>query len=286
MASKRSDWRRQFISSKEAVGVIVCLGAFYLAMNNIEIVLKLLLLCGALAFGFLTYRNRARAAERSAEEHVVQQTRERLAKLLTRHQAALISYYHQDRTGDLFGNSDDSRWQRRIDTFLETQLVPGIPNYAAWRKSEAGRDAAFLVDAYTAREIARQKQVTPLAQIDPFELTPIAYERHCADLLRQQGWTVKETPPTRDGGADFVAEKSGIRLVAQCKRYSHAVGNKAVQEVNSAVKLYNGNVACVVAPSGYTRQAQREATGLSVHLLHHSALAAYAEKLISEPAAL
>lgn len=286
MASKRSDWRRKFPGSKEAVGVIAALGALYVAMNNIELVLGLLLLCGVVAFGFLMHRNRVRAAEKSADERIVQQTRERLAELLPRHKAALISYYHQDRTGDLFGNSDDARWQKRIETFLEMQVVPGIPNYAAWRKSEAGREAATLVDAYTAREIARQKQATPLAQIDPLELTPIGYERHCAELLRERGWTVRETPATRDGGADFVAERHGIRLVAQCKRYSHPVGNKAVQEVNSAVKLYNGNVACVIAPNGYTRQAQREATGLSVHLLHHSALAAYAEKLTSQPIAL
>jgi restriction system protein len=286
MASKRSDWRRQLLGSKEMVGVIAALGALYVAMNNIELVIGLLLFCGVVAFGILMHRNRARTAEKLADERIVQQTRERLAELLPRHEAALISYYHQDRTGDLFGNSDDARWQKRIETFLEMQVVPGIPNYAAWRKSEAGCEAASLVDAYTAREVARQKQATTLAWIDPFELTPIDYERYCAELLRERGWTVRETPATRDSGADFVAERDGIRLVAQCKRYSQPVGNKAVQEVNSAVRLYNGNVACVIAPSGYTRQAQREATGLSVHLLHHSALAAYAEKLTRQPITL
>lgn len=281
MASKRSDWRQQLIGSKQSVGMIAALAMLYLAINNIELILKLLVLCGAAVFALFVYRNKVRDIRKADNERIIQQTRERLAEVIHEHEGALISYYHQDRMGDLFGNSDNSRWEKRIEIFLENQVVPGISNYAAWRQSDAGREAAYLVDAFTARAVAWQKQTTPIAQIDPFELTPIEYERHCAELLREQGWVVRETPATRDGGADFIAEKGRSRLVVQCKRYSHPVGNKAVQEVNSAVKLYSGNYACVVAPNGYTRQAQREATGLEVHLLHHSALPAYAEKLTS-----
>ncbi|WP_420794398.1 restriction endonuclease [Sphingosinicella microcystinivorans] len=97
-------------------------------------------------------------------------------------------------------------------------------------------------------------------------------------MLHHCGWSVQMTPATRDGGADFVAEKGRHRLVAQCKRYAQPVGNKAVQEVHSAVRLYHGTIACVIAPMGFTSQARREAHGLSVTLLHHSALKAFAEK--------
>jgi restriction system protein len=126
-----------------------------------------------------------------------------------------------------------------------------------------------------------RRQSNSLTNIDTADLTPIEYERHCAEILQQHGWDIQLTQATRDGGADFIAEKADVRLVVQCKRYNHPVGNKAVQEITSAVRLYGGNVACVVAPNGYTRQAQNEATGLSVHLLHHSALPAFADKLLS-----
>src|SRR5690606_2405334 len=139
-------------------------------------------------------------------------------------EAALISYYYQDRKGDLFGNSDDSRWLKRVDTFLESQLVPHVPDYDEWRESEVGHEAAYLVHTFAEQAVARQKQATPLARIDALDLTPIEYERHGAEMLREQGWKIHETPATRDGGADFVAENRGVRLVVQCKRYSHPVG--------------------------------------------------------------
>lgn len=131
----------------------------------------------------------------------------------------------------------------------------------------------------TAHKVSLHKAANPLNGIDANSLTPIEYERYCADLLTAKGCVVQMTPTTRDGGADFVAEKQDCRLVVQCKRYGQPVGNKAVQEVTSALLLYSGNVACVVAPKGFTRQAQHEAHAQRVELLHHSALAAFAERL-------
>jgi len=273
MAMKRSDWRQQLLTPKQIMGGAVVLGLLYLVVNNIEPILWLLLFCGVGGIAFLRHQ---RAARNAAKE----QLDVRLANLLIRHQNALISYYQQDRKNDLFGDCDDSRWQKRIDMFLEKQLVPDARDFRSWRKSEPGQRAAQLVDAFARREISRQRRSNPLMHVDAFDLTPIEYERHCGDMLRERGWTVQQTPATRDGGADFVAERRGVRLVVQCKRYAHPVGNKAIQEVTAAVRLYHGNVACVVAPNGYTPQAEREATGLSVHLLHHSDLPSFADKLL------
>lgn len=106
------------------------------------------------------------------------------------------------------------------------------------------------------RCLSVHRAANPLARVDTSELTPLEYERHCADLLKAKGWTVQMTPATRDGGADFFVEKHEWRMVVQSKRYAQPVGNKAVQEVTPALLLYNGNVACVAAPTGFTRQAQ------------------------------
>ena len=272
MAKRRQAQRKKTIPPDQAVGAAAIFGILYVALNNLSEILWAVLLGSVGLIAFIAFRYAARKADRASLE-------ERLADLLDCHESALISYYHQSRREDLFGNCDESRWHERIDTFLKTQLVPGIADYAAWRGSEFGRKAASAVDRVTTEKIELHRQSNSLAQIDAFDLTPIEYEHYCADLLRERGWSIQLTPATRDGGADFVAEKGSFRVVVQCKRYSLPVGNKAVQEVTSAVQLYNGNVACVVAPSGYTRQAQSEATGLSVHLLHHSALPAFADRL-------
>lgn len=206
---------------------------------------------------------------------------QRLENLIGFHENALISYYHQSRSKDYFGNIDEKRWHGHIDTFLQTQLAPDVQNFTDWRSSEIGKAAAARVDRRTFEMIALHKQNNPLARVDVAGLTPLEYERHCAELLNEAGWKIHMTPATRDGGADFIAEKQSWRIIVQCKRYAEPVGNKAVQEVNSAVRLYQGNVACVVAPNGFTKQAQREAESLSVHLLHHSALAAFGTKIVS-----
>lgn len=119
----------------------------------------------------------------------------------------------------------------------------------------------------------------PLAVVNVWELSPTDYERYCASLLERYQWRIQMTPATRDGGADFIATKGPHRMVVQCKQYTKPVGNKAVQEVTSAVRLYKGSLACVVAPVAFTAQAKREAFGLNVHLLHHTDLSNFAAKL-------
>jgi len=203
----------------------------------------------------------------------------KLDEMLSRHENALVSYFQQSVSEDLFGNLDDKKWQAHIDTFLRTQFASGKSNFGDWRNSREGQQMASRVDRFTRSKLEILQHSEPLARVDTKSLTPAEYERHCGEILHRQGWKIQMTPATRDGGADFIAEKGEYRLIAQCKRYAKPVGNKAVQEVHSAVKLYAGNAACVIAPTGFTAQAQREAHSLSIALLHHSSLQAFAEKL-------
>lgn len=267
MAKRRATRKRQPATPELAMGAAVFTGVFYATVQNPSLAAWAgLSAIGVAALILFHQLSRRRAF------------RDRLAGRIEVHQHALVACYLQSRREDPFGNYDDVRWRQHIDVFLKTQVIPNETDFPAWRRSRAGRRAAETVDRLTVLKVAEQRQANPLLQIDALDLIPIEYERYCADLLRQHGWGVRQTPQTRDGGADVVAEKGGVRLVVQCKRYSKPVGNKAVQEVNAAVRLYNGNVACVVAPGGYTRQAQQEAAGLSVRLLHHSELPAFAEK--------
>ena len=206
---------------------------------------------------------------------------DKIDNAMSLHENGLISYFHQTRSVDNFGNLDDAKWQAKVDIFLRTQVVAERSDYRAWRLTRQGQIAAEKVNKFTREKVAQNKVSNPLAQVDASSLTPTDYERLCGEILTQCGWTVQLTQATRDGGADFVAEKDGHRLVAQCKRYAQPVGNKAVQEVHSAVRLYNGNVACVIAPNGFTAQARREAHSLQIGLLHHSSLQAFAEQLES-----
>jgi restriction system protein len=228
---------------------------------------------GLVAFGALAFLKRNQKLRREHELCVS------IQDAFSQHEKSLVSYYNQSRRADLFGNVDDKKWQGCIDNFLRTNVVTDVANYSAWRKSEFGIKSARIIDGLTSKAAAVLNQQSSLTDAASLDMTPAQYEEYCASLMRSSGWKATVTQAARDGGADFVAENGNVRLVAQCKKYSEPVGNKAVQEVNAAVRLYAGNVACVVAPSGFTKQAQMEAQALGVHLLHHSDLPAFADKI-------
>jgi hypothetical protein len=56
-----------------------------------------------------------------------------------------------------------------------------------------------------------------------------------------------------DQGADVVVElPNGRRLIIQCKNYSSALGNDAVQEITTARAHYKADELAIIAPNGFT----------------------------------
>jgi len=108
---------------------------------------------------------------------------------------------------------------------------------------------------------------------------PILFEKSVAKNFEVYGWTTNETKKTGDQGADVIAEKDNIKVIVQCKLYSQAIGNKAVQEVFSAKSYYKGDLALVVSNANYTKSAHQLADSNGVILLHYSVLSRFLEKL-------
>lgn len=104
-------------------------------------------------------------------------------------------------------------------------------------------------------------------------LDGVAFEHHCAAYLRQRGWTATTTRASTDHGVDVIAEKRGLRVAIQCKRYSKPVGNKAVQEVLAGKAFISANRAAVVSNATYTPAAHELARRTGVLLLHFTDLA-------------
>ena len=108
----------------------------------------------------------------------------------------------------------------------------------------------------------------------PFDerMTPLEFEQYCADVLRACNWRAHVTQATADQGVDIVAEKRGVRIVLQCKKYSKPVGNRAVQEIVAGIAHAEAQRGIVVATNGYTKAAERLAASNDILLLHHSDL--------------
>ena len=82
------------------------------------------------------------------------------------------------------------------------------------------------------------------------------YEYACAQYLKRNEFTkVQVTKASGDQGIDIIATK-GKNYGIQCKYYSGAVGNKAVQEAYAGSKFYGCDVAVVMTNNTFTKSAK------------------------------
>lgn len=82
------------------------------------------------------------------------------------------------------------------------------------------------------------------------------FEQFCADILMKNGFeSVDVTRGSGDQGVDIIAERDGIKYAIQCKRYSQAVGNKAVQEVFAGKAFYHCHVGAIITNNYFTKSA-------------------------------
>ena len=95
------------------------------------------------------------------------------------------------------------------------------------------------------------------------------FEYSCANELRKMGWKAELTKGSGEQGVDIVAEKDGVRIVLQCKKYSRPVGNKAVQEIAAGKSHETAHAAFVVSNAPYIKSAQELAITTGAYLLHY-----------------
>ena len=100
----------------------------------------------------------------------------------------------------------------------------------------------------------------------------IKFENHCMEILKNNGWEVKETPITGDQGVDLIASINDLRICIQCKNHNKAIGNKAVQEISAGKSYWGGTHAILVSKSGFTRSAYKLAKANKVKLLNETEL--------------
>ncbi len=100
----------------------------------------------------------------------------------------------------------------------------------------------------------------------------IIFEKHCMEILKQNGWKVKETPNTGDQGVDLIASIDNLRICIQCKNHKKIIGNKAVQEISAGKLYWKGTHAVLVSKSGFTKSAQKLARANNIKLISDSEL--------------
>lgn len=99
------------------------------------------------------------------------------------------------------------------------------------------------------------------------------FEYACADILKMNGFkNVKVTQGSGDYGVDIIAYKNGKKYAVQCKRYSHKLDNKPIQEVKAGLAYYHCDIGAVMTNQYFTEPAKELARINSVKLWDRNAL--------------
>ncbi len=117
-----------------------------------------------------------------------------------------------------------------------------------------------------SRKGTQKKRCTNYQFINIDRFDGIQFERFCAQLLADNGYSTKVTKATGDYGVDIIANKNGKKYAIQVKCYHKRVGNRAVQEVYSGKAYYGADVAYVMTNSYFTAPAKNLASRNGVGL--------------------
>lgn len=81
------------------------------------------------------------------------------------------------------------------------------------------------------------------------------FEKQCFSKLVDLNFTDLSLTKNTDNGADIIGTLNGTKYVFQCKNHNKPQGNRCVQEVIAAQKLYKGNRCVVISYSSFTAAA-------------------------------
>ncbi len=123
----------------------------------------------------------------------------------------------------------------------------------------------IMLFGYACKRLRRMRYLrSPLSKID--RMKGEEFERYLKAYFEEKGYRVRLTPESGDYGADLVMTRGLEKVVVQAKRYSSAVGIKAVQEIIGAKSYYHAD-HCIVATNRYfTANAKELAKKAGVEL--------------------
>lgn len=121
---------------------------------------------------------------------------------------------------------------------------------------------AALLGTLQSRQGSRPYQIEDLHGMDGRH-----FEQFLERLYSLLQFETTTTPSTGDQGADLILGRGGRRIAVQAKRYTGAVGNKAVQEAAAARGFYGTQEAWVVTNSTFTASARALSERINVVLV-------------------
>lgn len=183
-----------------------------------------------------------------------------------------------------YGTTIYDKWEREKTAFMQREMLTHLTEqgYAPYFERATPPLLAYLEQVASDTAPPPEQKISNPDVYSP-DMDPFDYERYCARQLRQMGWEAIATSECGDQGADVVASRGNTRIILQCKLYTKAVGNDAVQQVSAARQHYAARYAAVVSNAPYTIPAQQLAKTNKVFLLHHDELQRFIRRVEKSP---
>jgi len=99
------------------------------------------------------------------------------------------------------------------------------------------------------------EESTPIDIHGLHETTGKSFERLLGTMFSRMRFQATLTP-TNDQGADLILVCDGARIAVQAKRWTHDVGNEAVQQLLGGMLYYGCEKGIVLCSGEFTRSAQ------------------------------
>ncbi|MCP3773813.1 restriction endonuclease [Paenibacillus sp. MZ04-78.2] len=163
----------------------------------------------------------------------------------------------------------------------------GVYYFSGSLKTSIGAAIVALVCVIAMLIALRMKRMERLRKSGIADIDKMGgrqFEIYLGELFKKHGYVVKVTRSTGDFGADLIISKEGKKIVVQAKRYSKAVGIKAVQEAQASIAHYNASAAWVVSNNEYTDAAKELARSNNVRLINREELITLILKMNPETA--
>lgn len=106
-------------------------------------------------------------------------------------------------------------------------------------------------------------------EIDKMNIAPEKFEERLQILFTNLGYKAERTVSGHtkpDFDADLVIEKDGVKTAVQAKCWKESVGERVINDIYSAIPMYDCQNGIVVTTNYFTRMAKEKAHKLKIKL--------------------
>lgn len=141
-----------------------------------------------------------------------------------------------------------------------------------WKRALFEDDFTSAITQYHSQidavQEAEKKNKLLVKKIDSlYELAPREFEEWTASLFESLGYDkVTLTPQSNDKGIDVLAEKNGLKIAVQCKKYKGIVGSPNIQEFLGAMQNAEVDKGFFITTGTFSIEAEKAALDMPIEL--------------------